>query len=347
MDITRRGPGAGKDNQPGPRPSWLDAHPAATLVARRVLAGFVTLLVASFFIFCAIQFLPGDVANAVLGRNATPAAVEALRGDLHLNDPFLLRYLSWLGGAVTGHFGNSSAALAQGSRIPVWTIIKVPLQNSLVLAGITMAVLLVLAPVLGTLGAIRAGRLVDHLISIPALVIGSMPEFLIGILLILLFFDVLGILPPIASIAPGENPFTHPTRLVLPCLTLLGASLAASIRMIRATTIDQLHQDYVTMARLNGYSERRVVWRYALRNAMPASIQTLALTMRYLVGGIIVTETLFAYPGVGALLVQAVSVRDVQEVSIIATLLAAIYVALNILADLAVFLLIPKLRAGT
>ena len=326
--------------------AWQKRHPVAGFVIRRVAAGILTLLVASFLIFASIQILPGDVASVVLGKNATPGRVEAVRSELHLNDPLPQRYLTFLTDVGTGHFGNSSAALAQGRKQSVWSVIRTPLRNSLILAAITIVLFVPLCLILGTLSALRAGRAADHAISVPSLVASAMPEFLVGTLLIVIFFTQLNLLPPVAEIGTGETPFSHPDALVLPVLTLLSVSLALGIRLVRASMLDVLTADYVRMARLNGQPERRVVVRYALRNALGPGIQAIAQTMQYLLGGIIITESVFNYPGIGNKLVQAVSLRDVQEIGVIAMILATVYIAINIIADLLVMLAVPKLRTG-
>jgi peptide/nickel transport system permease protein len=321
-------------------------HPVGRFVARRLGAGIASLLVASFLIFASVEILPGDVASVVLGKNATPARLHAIRKELKLTDPVPKRYFTFVTNVLTGHFGNSSAALAQGQKIPVWSLIRTPLRNSLILAALTMLLFVPLCLLLGTLAALRSSGLVDHAISVPALVGSAMPEFLVGALLIVVFFTQLNLLPPVAEIGPGETPFTHLNALVLPVLTLLSVSLSLGIRLVRASMVDVLRADYVRMARLNGQPERRVVVRYALRNALGPGIQAIAQTMQYLLGGIIITESVFNYPGIGSKLVQAVSLRDIQEVSVIAMILAATFILINILADLAVMLAVPKLRTG-
>jgi peptide/nickel transport system permease protein len=173
-----------------------------------------------------------------------------------------------------------------------------------------------------------------------------MPEFLVGALLIVVFFSETNLFPPVAGIGPNESPFSHLKGLVLPVLTLLSVSLALGIRLIRASMVEVLQADYVSMARLNGQPERRVVTRYALRNALGPGIQSVAQTTQYLLGGIIITESVFNYPGIGKQLVQAVSLRDVQEIGVIAMILATAYIAINIVADLAVMLAVPKLRTS-
>jgi peptide/nickel transport system permease protein len=304
----------------------------------------VALLLASILVFGAVQVLPGDVAQVVLGRTATPDRLAAVRADLNLNDPVPVRYVHWLEGVATGDLGNSSAALAQGQTLPVWDAIRTPLRNSLVLAVLTLLIFVPLCILLGTVAALRAGKRSDHAISITSLALSSLPEFLVGTLLIVVFFTQLDLLPPVSTIGPGQTPFSNPKELVLPVLTLLAVSVAFGTRLLRASIIDVLREDYVAMARLNGLRERRVIWRYALRNALAPSVQILAQMIQYLIGGIIITESVFNYPGIGSALVQAVLVRDPQVVSVVAMSLAAIYIVVNVLADLAVVLLVPRLR---
>jgi peptide/nickel transport system permease protein len=319
-------------------------HPILRYAAKRVAAGLATLFVAILLIFAALEVLPGNVSSVVLGRNATPQRVAALNAALHLNEPLLSRYFTFVGDLATGDLGDSSAALAQGETLPVWQVIRMPLRNSLVLAGVTLLFFIPIATALGTLSALRAGRRVDHFISVGSLGIGAMPEFLVGTLLIVVFFTKLNLLPPVSQINPGQTPFTHPTGLILPVLTLLCVCTAFGARLLRASLVEVLNEDYVAMARLNGQPERHVIMRYGLRNALGPGIQALAQTMQFLIGGIIITETVFDYPGIGNRLVQAVSVRDVQEIAVIAAILAAMYIAINIVADLAVMLVVPKLR---
>jgi peptide/nickel transport system permease protein len=303
-----------------------------------------TLFVVSILIFAGTEVLPGDAASAVLGRTASPEQLAEMQELMGLDRPAYERYLDWLGGVLTGDLGNSAAGYAAGGEVPIWEDIAPKIGNSLTLAGITALLMVPLALVLGVLAAVRAGRTVDHAISVGSLAIISLPEFIIGSLLILLFFSWLDVLPPVSLIPPGTSALSKPDALVLPVLTLLGASLAASIRMVRAGMLEALNAECVTMARLNGLRERVVVARYALRNALAPSVQVFAQNIQYLVGGIVVTEYLFSYPGLGKELVDAVAIRDVREVQSVALLVAAVYVLLNIVADLLVVLLVPKLR---
>jgi peptide/nickel transport system permease protein len=319
-------------------------RPLLRFVVRRLAAAVATLFVVSVLVFAGTEVLPGDAASAVLGRTATPEQLEKMQRLMGLDRPAYERYADWLGGLLTGDLGNSAAGYAAGGESPIWDEIKPKIGNSFVLAGLTALLMVPLALVLGVLAAVRAGRPLDHAISLTSLAVISLPEFIIGSLLILLFFSWLDVLPPVSLIAPGTSPLSEPEALVLPVLTLLGASLAASIRMVRAGVVESLRTEYVTMARLNGLPERVVVARYALRNALAPSVQVFAQNIQYLVGGIVVTEYLFNYPGLGKELVDAVAIRDVREVQSVAVLVAAFYVLVNIVADLLVVLLVPKLR---
>lgn len=322
-------------------------HPVLRFVLRRLLAGLGTLLVASALIFVATNALPGNVAEAVLGKTATPESKQYLESKLGLDEPLVSRYVDWLGGAVTGDLGESATELAEGAKeAPVSDLIGVPLRNSVVLAVGTMLLLIPLALLLGTIAAVRAAKGSDYVISYGSLVLGSLPEFVLGTFLILIFFTQLSLLPPVALVPPGTSPLDNLEALILPIATLLGAGLAFSTRQVRAGVIQALRQDYVMMARLSGIRERRVLWRYALRNSLAPTIQTFALSLQYLFGGIIVVEALFAYPGIGQLLVHAVAARDVTLVQGVTLVLAALYIAINIVADLIVVFLVPKLRTG-
>jgi peptide/nickel transport system permease protein len=319
--------------------------PVQLFLVRRIAGALAALLAASVLIFVGTELLPGNAASAVLGRDATPAAEQVLTHQMHLDRPALTRYFDWLGGFVHADLGESAVALAQGEHTKVWSLISDPLKNSAILAGITALLMIPLALGLGAYAAIRAGKPSDHLISIGSLISISAPEFVTGAFLVALFFVGLDWLPPVALVPPGGDPLSDPTKLVLPVLTLLFASLAAGIRMVRAGMFEALQTEYVQVARLNGLPERRVLTRYALRNALAPSVQVLAQNLQYLVGGVIVVESVFAYPGLGSQLVNAVQNRDITMVQSIAMLIAIVYVIINLLADLIVMLLVPKLRA--
>jgi peptide/nickel transport system permease protein len=203
-----------------------------------------------------------------------------------------------------------------------------------------------LAFALGVVAAVRASRWPDLLISGSTLGVIAVPEFVIGTVLVLIFSVSQGWLPSVSIVPPGESPLATPEVLVLPVATLLLAGLAYMIRMVRAGMVEVMASDYVEMARLNGVAERRVVWRFALRNALAPSVQALALTLQWLVGGVVIIEVLFAYPGIGEGLVQAVTARDVTLIQSVATIIALFYIAVNVVADVLIVLLIPKLRTA-
>jgi peptide/nickel transport system permease protein len=313
---------------------------------RRAAAAVATLLVVSMLVFAGTEVLPGDAASAVLGKTATPAQVAELRGQMGLDRPAVRRYLEWLAGFTHGDLGDSATGYAAGATFPIWDQVRPRLVASLWLAGITALLMIPLSLVLGVVAARHAGRPADVAISLTSLAIVSLPEFVIGSLLILLLFSWLDALPPVALLETSHSPLSQLRVLVLPVLTLLGATLAASVRMTRAGMIQALRAEFADMARLNGFPERRVVWRTALRNALAPAVQVFAQNLQYLIGGVIVVEYLFAYPGLGKELVDSVAVRDVRAVQSIALLIAFAVVALNLLADLLVVLLVPKLRTG-
>jgi len=319
----------------------MDGHPLLRYVIRRVAAGIVLLFVISILIFAATEVLPGDTASAILGKNATPQALAALREQLGLERSASERYLDWIGGVLQADLGESLSA-----RRPIGAFIAPRVTNSIALAGLTTLLLIPLSIVLGVVAGARRGRRADHAISSISLAFISVPEFVTGTVLILLFAGTWGLLPPISLVAPGTSPFSEVEILVLPVATLLFASLAATVRMMRAGVIEVMESDYIEMARLDGFPERRVIIRYALRNALAPTVQVIALNIQWLVGGIVITETLFQYPGVGQLVVQAVALRDIPLVQALALLIAAVYIFLNILADVLVVFLIPKLRTA-
>ena len=322
-----------------------EASPLLRFAGRRLLGAVVALFVASLVIFAGTQLLPGDAASVVLGRNGNPATVKLLHQQLNLDRPAWQQYVDWITGLLHGDLGNSAVGMAQGATsAPIWPLISDAVVNSVILALITALLMIPLSLGLGVVAAVLRGKWPDHVISVASLAAIALPEFVIGSLLIGVFFVGLDWLPPVAIVAPGASPLDDPEKLVLPVATLLLASLAAGIRMVRAGMIEVLQTEYVQTARLNGVSERRVLWRYALRNALPTSVQILAQNLQWLIGGIIITENVFAYPGIGSTHVVAVQNRDLTLVMSVSMLIAVVYVLLNLVADLFVMLLVPKLR---
>ena len=319
--------------------------PLLRFLLRRLLIGALTLLVASMLIFAATDLLPGSPASNALGKFATPEETAALNHKLEYDHPLVVRYWNWLSGAVHGDLGASAVGTANaGAKAPIWPLIHDRLLNTLTLALISALLLVPLALFFGTWAALRAGRVADHTISTGLLATISLPEFVTGTLLVLLFFSVLGWLQPVSFIPPGSPAVDHPKLLVLPVLTLLAASVAWAARLVRAGVIETLGSEYVQAARLNGLPERRIIRRYALRNALAPSVQVFAVSIQALFGGVIVTEVLFSYPGLGAQLVNAVEAHDTTLVQGIALVIATFYILVNVIADVVVVALVPRLR---
>jgi peptide/nickel transport system permease protein len=313
------------------------------LLVRRTLLGLVTLLLVSVIIFAATQALPGDPARAILGRFATPASLEALRDQLHLNRPVVQQYLSWLKGLATGDLGRSLAATGD----PVTTVIGKRVENSAVLVGLAALVSVPLSILIGVVAARRRDRLFDHVSSLALLALAATPEFVVGILLVVIFgTSVFHVFPPVSIISPEDPPWLHLTYLALPAITLVIGVTPYTARIMRASMIEVLESDYVEMARLKGLPERRVVWRHAVPNALAPTIQVIALNLAYLAGGIVPVEFVFGYPGAGTALVDAVSNRDMPVVQALALLFAAVGIVFYVLADVVSVLVSPRLRTA-
>lgn len=311
-------------------------------VLRRSLLGLLTLFLVSLVVFAATQALPGDAARAILGRTATPDSLAALRKQLHLGEPVVQQYSHWLGGFVRGDFGDSLAA-----QQPVTTVLGKRLENSAVLVLIAALISTPLSIALGAVSARRRDRPFDHAASIVTLALAALPEFVVAIVLVVVFgTTVFTVLPAVSLIPPGESPWHHLKELVLPTITLVIAVFPYTARIMRASMVEVLESDYVEMARLKGIREQRVVWRHAVPNAIAPTIQATALNLAYLAGGIVVVEYVFGYAGIGSALVDAVHNRDVPVVQALAMLIAAIYVVLNVIADVAAILVSPRLRTS-
>jgi peptide/nickel transport system permease protein len=323
-----------------PTVSWGEAHPILTLVWRRTLLGVVTLVAVSIVVFLATEVLPGNAAYAVLGHTATPARLNALEAQLHLNRGLFDQYWIWLSGLLTGKLGTS---LANG--LPVWGYVEPRLVNSAFLVFVTGAIGSVIGITMGAVAALRKDRWFDHATAVASLAVTSLPEFVVAIGLIIVFSTLLlHLLPAVSLLAPGTYAWSQPELLVLPVATLVIVIVPYIYRMMRAATIEALESDYVEMARLMGVPTWRVVLIHALPNAIAPTIQVIALNYLYLAGGIVVVETVFNFPGIGLGLVNAVSARDIPVVQFIVIVLAAFYVFVNILADVIALAATPRRR---
>jgi peptide/nickel transport system permease protein len=309
---------------------------------RRIGLGILTLWLVSLVVFAAVIALPGDAATAILGKTATPARVAALREQLHLNESVVTQYLQWLKGILTFDFGNSAA-----TQQPVTQILSDRVANSAFLVFVASIIAIPLSIVLGVWMAMKRDRAVDSVTSTVTLVLAALPEFVIGICLVLIFATGLfHIFPAVSLLAPGEKAWEDPQVVVLPAATLILAVVPYISRIMRGSTIEVLESEYVTMARLKGLPERQVIWRHAVPNAIVPAIQVTALQLAWMAGGVVVVESVFQYPGIGAALVDAVGNRDIVVVQTVTMLAAAIYVFLNLAADLATIMVTPRLRTA-
>lgn len=309
-------------------------------IMRRLMFGLAALLLISVVVFVATQALPSDPARAILGRDATPERLEVVREQLGLNKPLVSQYTSWLGKVVTGDFGDSLAA-----RKPVLELIGTRVTNTMVLVAIASLIAFPISVLLGAVTAIRRDGVLDRVLLIASLALTALPEFVVGMILIILFATTVSkLLPAVALIPPGEGILENLHILVLPVATLVLAIVPYLYRLVRATMIDVLESDYVQMARLKGLREGVVMRRHALRNSLVPLIQASATIVVYLMGGIVVVEFLFRYPGLGTALTDAVSKRDLPVIQAIVLLFAAVVVIFNVVADAITIYLTPKLR---
>jgi peptide/nickel transport system permease protein len=309
-------------------------------VLRRLLLGIVVLMLVSAVVFAATQALPGDAARAILGRNATPASLGALREQLQLNRPLVVQYMSWVGGLLHGDAGNSLAA-----REPVTKLIGDRIVNSAVLVLSAGLISIPLSIVIGAYAALRRDKAFDTASSLVTLALNALPEFVVGItLVVLLATTILHLLPAVSIIPPGAPPWDEPLSIILPTLTLIIAVTPYVARYMRASMIDVLESEYIEMARLKGLPERIVIRRHALPNALGPTFQVIALSLAYLAAGVIVVEYVFNYPGIGGALRDAVATHDLPVIQTLAMLIAGLYVVLNLLADIGTILVTPRLR---
>src|SRR5438309_5397085 len=311
------------------------------LVASRIILSLFSLLVVSWAIFWAVEWLPGDTAARVLGREASAESVRVLRARLHLADPPLVRYGHWLEHFVQGDWGESLAA-----DRPVVRYVFPRLRNTLILAGLALGLYLILSLTIGVVTALFHGQVLDTWLSVLTLVGMSMPEFVVGILLVLVFAVAVPLFPPLALM---DQVKTFPGLLYtlsLPILTLTAAMTAYAVRMMRDNLIDVLESDYVQMATLKGLPRVRVVLRHALPNALGPALNVTALNIAWLMGGVVVVETVFNFPGLGRLLVDSISLKDVPVILAASLLLTAVYILANLVADVLVLVLNPRLRAS-
>ena len=309
------------------------------LIVRRLFYSLITLLIIAVVVFVAVELLPGDMATAYLGRESTPERLARLRAELGLDRPAAERFARWFVDALRGDFGMSL-----GRERPVVDVIGVRLRNSLLL-GLSAALIgIPLALGLGIIAGLTRDRAPDLWISTAALIAMTLPEFVTATFLILVFSISLQLLPAV-TVVPANAPILDLLpNLVLPIVTLTLIMVAHILRMVRTSVIDVMTSDYVQMATLSGIPYRRVVLGHALPNALLPAISITALTIAWLLGGLVIIEVVFNYPGLGTLLLDAIHTRDIPVVQGIALATAGVYVVVNLAADVLTLMLNPRLR---
>jgi len=328
--------------------------PVPRIILQRLALGVLTLLAVSILIFAAVNALPGDFAQAILGQSATPEAVEAIRNDLGLNEPALIRYLDWLFGILSGDFGTSYSQIkfvefsgesaAQGGIANVYDQLVPKFKNTTYLAFVTACIAVPLALSLGILAALYRNSAYDRAVNIATLSSISSPEFFLAYILVLYLSVLGGFFDPVSNINAEMTGWERLTATMLPALTLTLVVTAHMMRMTRAAIINLLASPYIEMARLKGISPMRVIVHHALPNALAPIINVIALNLAYLITGVVVIEVVFVYPGIGLTFVDAVKNRDIPVVQACCLIFAAAYVLLNLTADILSIITNPRLR---
>ena len=300
----------------------------------------VVMFIVSLLTFGIVNVLPGDVVNAILGDTAMPNQVTALRHAMGLNEPVALRYLHWVGGALHGDFGSS---LRYGQ--PIAPMLFGRLGNSAILGIITLLLGAPLGLALGVVAALRPRRPLDRLISGVSVGLHAIPEYVTGLFAILALSIWLPLLPGSSLMDPNQNPLSRPEALVMPVGVLLLGMLAVIGQLTRASAIQVMQSAYVRTAVLKGVPHWKVVLKHALPNLLPPAIAEIGMYFGYLIGGLVVVETMFSYAGIGQMMTDAVAYRDVPTIEAAVLVVAAAYGAGNLLADVAALLLNPRLRS--
>lgn len=310
-----------------------------TFLLKRFALIFLVLFFVSILIFGIVNVLPGDVASAVLGSESTPQQVEALRQKLGLYDPLHVRYARWIGGVLQGDLGQSLRL-----DLPIGPLLSQRLKNSAVLAGFALLTGIPLSILLGVVAGVQHGKPLDRLISVFTVTAVSIPEYVIGLAFILVFALYWPILPASSLIDPNSNPLDSLKVLILPAMTLTLRTMAHISQLTRTSMVEVLETPYVRTARLKGLPEWQVVFKHALRNALLPTITVIGMNLGWMLGGLVIVEAVFSYPGVGQLLVEAVNYRDVPMIQATVLLVAFAYAFGNLLADVAYVYLNPRIR---
>ncbi len=309
------------------------------MVIQRIIIGIITLWVVSVLVFVGTNILPGDVAEIVMGQAATPEALAAFRAERGLDQPQYVQYFSWLGGMVTGDLGTSKAG---GASISL--LIGNRFANTMLLAGVVAIISVPMSVVLGLLAAMYPGTWIDRILTFTTLSLISVPEFFIATFMVLIFAVNLHWLPAIARMSPDATAMETLLGLAMPLITLIIVVSAQMVRMTRAGILNVMNSPYIEMAILKGVTRKRIILRHAFYNAIGPIVNVIALNLAYLVSGVVIVETIFAYPGLAKLMIDGVQTRDLPLVQACAMIFCGAYVILIILADVAAILSNPRLR---
>ena len=314
-------------------------------ILRRTAVGIATLFAVSILIFIGTSILPGDVANIILGQMSTPESLAVLRAKLGLDQPAHVRYFIWLGDLLTGNLGFSKAGAGAGTvGTSISDMLAPRLMNTLRLSGVVAVIAVPFALTVGLVAAMYPGTRVDRFVTFTTLGLISVPEFLVATLLVLVVAVQLGWLPATAYISGQETGLKLLRALAMPTLTLVIVAAAQIMRMTRATVLNVLSSPYIEMAILKGVPRSRIILRHALLNAIGPIVNIIALNLAYLVSGVVIVETVFAFPGLAKLMIDAVQTRDLPLVQACAMIFCATYIVLIFIADMASILSNPRLR---
>ena len=310
------------------------------MVLRRIAIGFATLIVVSVIVFLATNILPGDVAEIVLGQSATPETLAALRAELGIDQPAYVRYFTWLGDMFVGDLGISKAGGAT-----IQSLISSRVGNTMTMAGLVAAISIPISIALGLWAAMHPGTWLDRIVTFGTLSTISVPEFFIATVLVLILAVELHWLPSTAYLTGSETFLQLLRALAMPLITLVIVVSAQMIRMTRAGILNVMSSPYIEMAILKGVPRRRIILRHAFFNAIGPIVNVIALNLAYLVSGVVIVETIFAYPGLAKLMIDGVQTRDLPLVQACAMIFCGTYVVLILLADVASILSNPRLRS--
>jgi peptide/nickel transport system permease protein len=310
-------------------------------VLKRLGLSLITLVIVSFVIFMASQVLPGDVGRTILGPYASQQQVAALNHKLGADQPLIKQYFTWAGNFVKGDWGDSAL-----QNRPVKPLVFERFKNSLILATYALFLIVPISIFLGVMAALNYGGVLDRVITIGGLSFVALPEFVVGVIAIVIFAVQLGWFPTTSSV-PSADPLDIVKQLTLPALSIMFVLFGYISRMARVGTVESLRSNYTRTAILKGLPQRQVVWRHVLRNSLLPTITVVSVQIGYLMGGLVVVETLFSYPGLGQLMLTSATGHDLQVLVPSALLIAMVYLVANFVADVLVAFLNPRVRLAT